>query len=82
MTSSIVALAIAVPAAGLKKTEMALETLLLRVLDSFPTLWPLQFAAMLASMHVLAALAVIGRVSLFLRAKPGNIPHESQVIGL
>ena len=48
----------------------------------FPTLWPLQFAAMLASMHVLAALAVIGRVSLFLRAKPGNIPHESQVIGL
>ncbi|MBL3702981.1 hypothetical protein GI582_09775 [Sulfitobacter sp. BDSS02] len=48
----------------------------------FPTLWPLQFAAMLASMHVLSALAVIGRVLSFLRAKLGNIPHETQVIGL
>ncbi|MGR3563592.1 MAG: hypothetical protein ACU0FH_12365 [Heliomarina sp.] len=48
----------------------------------FPTLWPLQFAAMLASMHVLSALAVIGRVLSFLRAKTGNIPHETQVIGL
>lgn len=48
----------------------------------FPTLWPLQFAVMLASMHVLAALAAIGRAVSVLRAKFGNIPHESQVIGL
>ena len=48
----------------------------------FPTLWPLQFAAMLASMHVLSALAVMGRAPSLLRAKVGNIPHESQVIGL
>ena len=39
----------------------------------FPTLWPLQFAAMLASMHVLSALAVMGRAPSFLRAKPAEI---------